>query len=110
LVYRSVDGPKNWPKLVLIPINCVVHDVTPVLAFIHDLYLFPNVFYRGAKSKKLRWTRNMACMRDNRNTYGVLVGKPEEKVLFRKPSFKSHGIITWALKAKYGREWAGFVV
>jgi hypothetical protein len=52
LVYRSVDGPKNWPKLVIISINRVVHDGIPFLTFVHDLCLFPNVFI-GDKIKEV---------------------------------------------------------
>jgi len=67
-------------------------------------------FLSGDKIKEVEMERNMACMRHSRNTYGVLVGKPEEKVPFRKSSCRCHGNITWTLKAKDGREWAGFVV
>ena len=42
----------------------------------------------------------MACMRHKRNAYGVLVGKPEGKVSFRKPSCRCHGDIAWNLKGK----------
>jgi hypothetical protein len=31
------------------------------------------------KSRRMRWTRNVARMREKRNTYRILVGKPERK-------------------------------
>jgi len=34
VVYISDDGPKIGPNLVTCVINCVVHDVTPLDAFI----------------------------------------------------------------------------
>jgi len=45
---------------------------------LNDLYCSPNIF-RVIKSRRIRWAWQVACMRERRNVYGVLVGKPEGK-------------------------------
>jgi hypothetical protein len=67
-VRRRICGPKRdgvtggWRK---------VHNEE-----LHDLYSSPN---RIIKSKRMRWAEYVARMREKRNAYGLLVGKPEEK-------------------------------
>jgi hypothetical protein len=41
-----------------------------------NLYASPNII-RIIKSRKMRWARHVARMGEKRNTYGLLVGKPE---------------------------------
>ena len=45
-------------------------------AELHALYSSPNIS-RNLKSRKLRWTGHVARMQQSRNTYRVLVRKPE---------------------------------
>jgi hypothetical protein len=50
----------------------------------HDLYSSPNI--TGAmKSMRKTWARHVARMGENRNAYGVLVGKPKRKDPLRIP-------------------------
>jgi hypothetical protein len=45
---------------------------------LHNLYSSPSII-RMIKSKRMRWTGHAAQMRAKRNTYIILVGKPEGK-------------------------------
>jgi hypothetical protein len=45
---------------------------------LHDLY-FSSHIIRMMKSKRVRWAGHIARMIEKRNTYRVLVGKPEGK-------------------------------
>jgi hypothetical protein len=45
---------------------------------LHNLYASPNII-RAMKSKRMRWTGHVTCMGDTKNTYKILVGKPEGK-------------------------------
>ena len=56
-----------------------VHNAEP-----HALFSSPNII-RDLKSRQLRWARHVACMKQFRNAYRVLVGKPESKRPFGRP-------------------------
>jgi len=43
---------------------------------LNDLYPSLNIF-RVIKSRRMRWTGQVACMRERRVVYRVLLGKPE---------------------------------
>jgi hypothetical protein len=45
---------------------------------LHNLYSSPNII-RMIKSRRMRWAWNVARMGEKRNTYRILVGKPEGK-------------------------------
>jgi hypothetical protein len=45
---------------------------------LNDLYCSPNTV-RLSKSRGMRWAGHVACMREGRGVYRVLVGKPEGK-------------------------------
>jgi hypothetical protein len=45
---------------------------------LHNLYSSPSII-RMIKSRRIRWSRRVARMRENRNVYGILVRKPEER-------------------------------
>jgi hypothetical protein len=66
-VLRRVFGPKRkkvtgeWNKL---------HNEE-----LNDLY--PLNIFRMIKSRRMRWERQVACMRERRGVYRVLLGKPE---------------------------------
>jgi hypothetical protein len=56
---------------------------------IHNLYSSPNII-RMIKSRRMRWTRHVAQMREKRNIYiyRILVGKPEGKRPLGRPRHK----------------------
>jgi hypothetical protein len=78
-VLRRIFGPKrddvngDWRKL---------HN-----GELHNLYSSPNII-RMMKSRKMRWAVHVARMSDKRNTYGILVGKPEGNRPLGKPRHK----------------------
>jgi hypothetical protein len=45
---------------------------------LHNLYYSPSII-RIIKSRRMRWTGNVARMGEKRNVYRLLVGKPEGK-------------------------------
>jgi hypothetical protein len=75
-VLRRIFGPKRdevtgeWRKL---------HSEE-----LHILYSSPNSM-RQIKSRRMRWTGHVACMREERSVYKVLVGKPEGKRPLERP-------------------------
>ena len=52
-------------------------------AELHALYSSPNII-RSLKSRRLRWPGHVARMEQSRNSYRVLMGKPEGKRPFGK--------------------------
>jgi hypothetical protein len=67
-VLRRIFGPKRdeimgeWRKL---------HNED-----LHDLYSSPSIM-KIIKSRRMRWTGHLTRMRERRNEYRLLVGKPE---------------------------------
>ena len=67
-VLGRIFGPKRdevtgeWRKLHIEELN--------------DLYFSPNIF-RVIKSRRMRWARHVARMKEGRGVYKVLVGNPE---------------------------------
>ena len=53
-------------------------------AKLHALYSSPNII-RNLKSRRLRWAGHVARIEQSRNTYRVLVGKPESKRPLGRP-------------------------
>jgi hypothetical protein len=45
---------------------------------LHNLYSSPSIF-RMIKLRRMRWAGHVAHMREKRNAYRILVGKPEGK-------------------------------
>jgi hypothetical protein len=45
---------------------------------LHNLYSSPSII-RVIKSRRMRWAGNVARIGKRRNTYRILVGKPEER-------------------------------
>jgi hypothetical protein len=45
---------------------------------LHNFYSSPNII-RMIKSERMRWAGHVARLREKRNAYGILVGKPEGK-------------------------------
>jgi hypothetical protein len=75
-VLRRIFGPKRdevtgeWRKL---------HKEE-----LHDFYSSPSII-RIKKSTKMKWEGHVARMGEKRNTYRLLVGKPEGKMPLRRP-------------------------
>jgi hypothetical protein len=51
---------------------------------LHDLYSSPSII-RIIKSRRMRWAGLVALMGEKRNTYRLLVGKPEGKRPLGRP-------------------------
>jgi hypothetical protein len=51
---------------------------------LHNVYTSSNII-RVIKSKRIKWTRNVARMGDKKNTHRVLVGKPVGKKPLGRP-------------------------
>jgi hypothetical protein len=51
---------------------------------LHNLYSSPNAI-RIIKSRRMRWAGHVARMGEKRNSYRILVGKPEEKRPLGRP-------------------------
>jgi hypothetical protein len=51
---------------------------------LYNLYSSPNII-RVIKSKRMRWSEYVACMREMRNSYSILYGKPEGKRPLGRP-------------------------
>ena len=75
-VHRKIFGAKRdeitgeWRKL---------HN-----AKLNALYSSPNII-RNLQSRRLRWAGHVAYMEQSRNSYRVLVGKPEGKRPLGRP-------------------------
>jgi hypothetical protein len=54
---------------------------------LHNLYSSPNII-RMTKLRRMRWAGQVARMRETRNEYRILVGKPEGKGPPGKPRHK----------------------
>jgi hypothetical protein len=44
---------------------------------LHDVYASPNI--RTINSTRTRWARQVACIREMKNDYKILVGRPEPR-------------------------------
>jgi hypothetical protein len=51
---------------------------------LHDLYSSPSLILI-VKSRRMRWAGHVARMREKRNAYRLMVGKPEGKVPLGRP-------------------------
>ena len=54
------------------------------IAELHALYSSPNII-RNLKSRRLRWAGRVARLKQFRNAYRVLVGKPESRRPLGRP-------------------------
>jgi hypothetical protein len=83
-VLRRIFGPKRdevkggWRKL---------HNEE-----LRHLYSSPNII-RMIKSRRMRWAGHVARMGEKRNTYSLLVGKPEGKRPLGRPRPRLHEIM-----------------
>jgi hypothetical protein len=63
---------------------------------LHNLYASPNVI-GIIKSRRIIWTRHVALIKEMRNSYSILVGKPEEKRRLERPSRRWKTVLEWIL-------------
>jgi hypothetical protein len=63
---------------------------------LHILHSFPNTI-RQMKSRRKRWAGHVACMREERKLYKVLVGKPEERDLLEDQGIHGRMGSDWIL-------------
>ena len=98
-VLRRILGPerdevtREWRKLHKEELN--------------DLHSSPNVV-RVIKSRRMRWAGYVACMRESRGVYKVLVGKPEGKRPLGRPRRRWEDNIKMDLQeVGYGLDRAG---
>ncbi|KAJ4449306.1 hypothetical protein ANN_00704 [Periplaneta americana] len=75
-------------------------------AELHALYSSPDII-RNIKSRRLRWAGHVARMREFRNAYRVLVGRPERKRPLGRPRRRWEDNIKMDLRevGYDGREW-----
>jgi hypothetical protein len=64
---------------------------------LHSLYPSPNII-RVIKSRRMRWARHVARMREGRGVYRVLVGRPECKRPLGRPRRRWEGNIKMDLR------------
>jgi hypothetical protein len=67
---------------------------------LHSLYPSPNIV-RVIKSRRMRWAEHVACMREGKNVYRVLVGRPKRKRPWEDSGVEGKIILRWTL----GRQW-----
>jgi hypothetical protein len=98
-VLRRIFGPKRdevtreWRKL---------HNEE-----LHNLYSSPDII-RQVKSRRMRWTGHVARMREERQVYKVLVGKPEAKRPLGRPRRRWEDGIRMDLREIGLGVWIGF--
>jgi hypothetical protein len=73
---------------------------------LHNLYSTPNII-RMIKTRRMRWTGQVARMGETRNAYKILVGKREGKRPLGRPRCKWVDNIKIDVREKgwYGRDW-----
>jgi hypothetical protein len=76
---------------------------------LRDLYSSPSII-RIIKKRRTRWAGHVARMREKRNAYRLLVGKPEGKrPLGRQRRRWVDNILGWILEKWDGMMWIGLV-
>jgi hypothetical protein len=76
---------------------------------LQNVYSSQNII-RIIKSRCMRWAGHLARMRKKRNTYRILVGKPEGKRPLGRPRHRLVGILKWIIERKEGMIWIGFIL
>jgi hypothetical protein len=99
-VLRRVFGPKRdevtgeWRKL---------HNEE-----LNDLYFSPNIV-RVIKSRRRKWEGHVARLGERRGVYRILVGKPEGRRPFGKPSHRWEDNIKLDLQEVGWGAWTGLI-
>jgi hypothetical protein len=98
-VLRRISGPKSdevtggWRKL---------HNEE-----LHNSYTSPSIM-TIIKSRRMRWAGHVARMGENRNSYRILVGKPEGKRSLGRPR-RRWGGMDWIDLAQDRDQWSALV-
>jgi hypothetical protein len=73
-----------------------------------DLYSLPNIV-RVIKSRRMRWTGHVACMRESRDVYRVFMGNPEGQRPLRRPRRRWEDNIKMDLQEVGWETWTGLI-
>jgi hypothetical protein len=73
---------------------------------LHNLHSSPSMV-RMVKSSRMRWAGHIARMGETRNTYRILVKKPERKGPLGRPRHRRVDNIKWILERQDGMIWIG---
>jgi hypothetical protein len=71
---------------------------------LHNLYASPNII-RVIKSRRVRWAEYVARIREMRNSYKMLFGKPEGKRPLGRPRRRWGVLLEWMLAKEVGYLW-----
>jgi hypothetical protein len=74
---------------------------------LHNMYSSPGII-RQIKSRRMRWAGHMSRMREGRNVYRVLVGKPEGKNHLEDQGVDGRMGSKWIFRRLVGGVWSGF--
>jgi hypothetical protein len=74
---------------------------------LHNLYLSPDII-RQIKSRRMRCVGHVAHMREGRNVYRVLMGKPERKRPLGRPRYRWEDGLKMDLREIGWGVWSGF--
>jgi hypothetical protein len=74
---------------------------------LHNLYSTPDII-RQVKSRRMRWARHVARMREDRKVYKVLVVKPEGKRPLEDQGVGGNMGSEWILGRLAWEVWIGF--
>jgi hypothetical protein len=74
---------------------------------LHNLYSSRD-FIRQIKSRRMRWTGHVACMREGRNMYKVLEGKRKEKDHLEDQGVDGRMGSKWTSGRLVAGVWSGF--
>jgi hypothetical protein len=74
---------------------------------LHNLYSSPYII-RQIKSRRMRWAGHVACMRERRNVYRVLMGKPKGKRPLERPRRRWEDGLKMDLREIGWGLWSGF--
>jgi hypothetical protein len=65
---------------------------------LHDLYSSPVIIIRVIKARRMIWAGHVARMREVRNAYNILVGKPEGRRPLGRPRCRWGITLRWILR------------
>jgi hypothetical protein len=75
---------------------------------LHNLYASPNTI-RVMKSRRMRWVDDVVRMGQMRDTYNILVAKPERKTPLGRPRHRQEDNIRMYLREMGWDVWTGLI-
>jgi hypothetical protein len=75
---------------------------------LHYFLSSPSII-RMVKSRRMKWAGHVAHMGEKRNTYRILVGKPEGKRPLERSRRRWRDNINWNLERWDGKVWTGLI-